>query len=234
MLRRARILISELPSTLISLFKALPGAEVRHAVASPLWVDSADWKEHLEFLTPQADSPRLLVLTDFDIAIQETYLIPPMLAWSEGCPPNSNRLLLVPSGSDAGTTIPRVYEASVVLPSSLEYARELSRIGDSIVDLPPTLDVVQSTAEILSFSHSRNSASEDQLRQYANNYGVALPRRVVENFTNLYDGLRASVSARDAGYLTLQAALDPWLECARGATVAATLQAALRSVLDNG
>jgi hypothetical protein len=233
MIRHARSIVSGLPALLTTLFRAIPGAEIRHAVASPLWVDGSDWKEHLEFLSTDGESPRLLVLSDFDVAIQETYLVPPLLSWIESAnPKNANRIVLVPC-NDAGSISARTYEISLVMPSQSEHLAELARIGDGLKELPSTVDIAQSPLDILAYTKLTNARYEGQLRQLASNYGISLPRRVGENFTNLFEGLLVSAHARDAGRLAHFSCVNSWVESSRGEVVARTLQEALKAALGN-
>ncbi|MEI6872425.1 MAG: hypothetical protein WCL08_09105, partial [Verrucomicrobiota bacterium] len=233
--RRSRVMFTDTPALITTLFDGLPQAEVYHTAVSPLWLDEADWKESLSFIREDGPAPRLLVLSDFDVALQEAYLIPALINWTITLPPNcANRVLLVPSGSSAGLISPRVFELASVISHDSDSVRDLRRIGEGVVHLPPTLDTEQASASLVRYIHSRNMVSEDQLRQYAVNFGVELPARVLEQFVSLYDGLRASLRSRDASQIAQQTCLDSWVETARGETVARTLQEALRQILDRG
>jgi hypothetical protein len=228
-IRRSRVILTDKPQLLLSLIAALPAGESRCVVASPMWVTESDWKDALGFISEDVGVPRVLVVMDFDVGLQETYLVPALTGWASGSGPQSgNRVVLVPSDSELAAVSPRVFELATLATHSAPYVRDLKRLGGAISDTPSTLELPQAAATIIGYTRSKNVPYEDHLRQYATNYGVSVPPRVLENFVSLYEGLRSSLSARDAGYIAQEASLIPWVECACGEAVSRTLQEALK------
>ena len=124
--RRSRVILTDKPNLLLSLSRALPEGETSSLVASPLWVRDSDWKDGLAFLNEDSGVPRTLVIEDFDVALQEAYLVPPLIAWLTSIGANcANRVVLVPSKSDLMAVSPRVLELTSFATHSAPYIREL-------------------------------------------------------------------------------------------------------------
>jgi hypothetical protein len=228
-IRRSRVILTDKPGLMTSLVGALPQGECRTLVASPLWLTELDWKEGLAFISEDVGIPRVLLITDFDVALQETSLVPPLIAWALAVSPTcANRVVLVPTDSELSSVSPRILELATVLTQNAPYIQDLTRLCAAITHSSPTLEDTQSGASFLGYLRSKNAASDTQLVKYARNYGVSLPSRVVENFISLDDGLLALLGARDARYVAQEAALMPWVERARGEAVSRILREALQ------
>jgi hypothetical protein len=231
-IRRSRILITDKPDVITHLFRAAQDGESKSLVASPLWLTEADWKTGLEYLSQDELIPRVLVLSEFDVAIQETYLVPALINWiSTLSPLSANRIVLVPSDSELSLVSPRVFEVSTLLTQHVGFVKALEKLAGTMKDLPPTLDLKQSGAAVIAFERSQNATAEAQLYRYVSNLGVPVPTRLAEHFISLFEGLRTFLSARDASIIAQQLILLPWVRAARGETVARSLQDAL-SALD--
>jgi hypothetical protein len=231
LIRHARVLITDKPNVLTRLWKALPDGETKLLVASPLWITDIDWKAGLEYLSEPDTRPRLLVLSDFDVAIQETYLIPSLLGWiSSQSPLSANRIVLVPSNNELAGVSPRVFEVATLLTQDAAFVRGLEKLTITMKDLPPTLELQQSAATIVSYEHLQNVPAERELRRYVSNSGVSLPNSVAENFISLYGGLQSFLSANDAAFVAQSAILLPWVQASRGETVARSVQNAFTAL----
>jgi len=228
-IRRSRIIITDKPGLMTSLVSALPQGECRTIVASPLWLTEMDWKEGLAFISEDVGMPRILFIVDFDVALQETSLVPPLIAWALAASPTcANRVVLVPSDSELSSVSPRILELATLLTHNAPYIQDLARLGGAVKQSSPKLEVTQSGASLLGYLRSKCAASEEQMCKYARNFGVSLPPRVVENFISLDDSLLALLDGRDARYIAREAALMPWVERARGEAVSRILREALQ------
>jgi hypothetical protein len=226
-------LLTDKPELIFNLIDNIPGGESRSITATPIWVGEADWKDALAFISEDVAAPRALAILDFDVALQDAYLVPALVAWVSGVKPEcANRVVLVPSQPELGAVSPRVFELAALIAHNVAYVRDLKRIAASVTDSPLTLELPQLSSTILAYARSKNVTSEDELAQYAANYGVSVPTRVLENFVSVFEGLRASLKARDAAYVAQHATLIPWIEYARGEATSRTMQAALRTVFD--
>jgi len=230
-IRRARVVITDKPGMLTSLWKALPGGEIKQLVASPLWITEQDWKEGLAFLAEPDATPRLLVLLDFDVGIQETYLVPAVLGWmTNPAAPSSNRIVLVPANRELTAVSPRVLEFALLLAQDTSYVQDMERFANAIKDTPPTMDLKQTAASLVSYERLQNAVAERELRRYVSNSGVSLPTAVSENFISLYEGLQSFLSATDSALVAQAAVLLPWVRASRGETVAKAVQNAFNAL----
>ena len=231
-IRRSRVLLTDKPEVITNLFGATQEGESKTLAASPLWLTEADWKSGLTYLSEDDLIPRVLVISEFDVAIQETYLVPAMISWVTNVSPlSANRIVLVPSDSELGLVSPRVFEVATLLTQHVGFAKALEKLSGTMKDLPPTLELKQSGAAVIGFERSQNAAAETQLYRYLSNLGVPIPTRLAERFVSLFEGLRKFLSARDASFVAQQGMLLPWVRASRGETVARSLQDAL-SALD--
>lgn len=227
--RRSRVIVTNRPELMITLMGAVPGGQVRRLVASPLWLTESDWKDGLTFVTEIVDASRVLIIDDFDVALQETYLVPALIAWLTAAPSTcTSRVVLVPSGSEFSSISPRVLELATLLTDAVPYIRDLKRLGATISDSPPTLEYPQSGTGVLSYMRTKSVSSEEELRRYARNYGVALPPRLIQSFVSLDEGLQAFLSIRDARAVAQEATLMPWIERARGESLARIFREAMQ------
>jgi chaperonin cofactor prefoldin len=230
-IRRTRVVITDKPGMLTSLWKALPGGEIKQLVASPLWITEQDWKEGLAFLAEPDATPRLLVLLDFDVGIQETYLVPAVLGWmTNPTAPSSNRIVLVPANRELTAVSPRVLEFALLLAQDTSYVQDMERFANAIKDTPPTMDLKQTAASLVSYERLQDAAAERELRRYVSNSGVSLPTAVAENFISLYEGLQSFLSATDSALVAQAAVLLPWVRASRGETVAKAVQNAFNAL----
>ena len=227
--RRSRVILTDKPVLMTSLVSALPQGECRTLVASPLWLTELDWKEGLAFISEDVGIPRVLLITDFDVALQETCLVPPLIAWALAASPTcANRVVLVPTDSELSSVSPRILELATVLTLNAPYIQDFTRLSAAITHSSPALEDMRSSVNVLGYLRSKNAASDEQLSKYTRKYGVSLPPRVVENFISLDDGLLTLLGARDARYVAQEAALMPWVERARGDAVSRILREALQ------
>ena len=219
-IRRARVIVTDEPELLASLARALSGAQMRRCVASPLWLSDADWKDDLAFISQGASAPRLLFIHEFDVALQESYLVPPLLKWMlDLSPACSHRVVVVPSNSDASTISTRVMELASLMTSDALHIKEISRYR---VRAPQSAQ--HSSNTLLSYTTSTNRGPEDQVHKLLGNRDVEVPRRVAQSFVSLYDGLRSLMDFGDAMYVAQEATLLPWIERARGELTASKVR----------
>ncbi len=233
-LRRTRALITDKPDVFAGLWRVLAGSEVKHLVVSPLWVTEQDWKAGIEFLSEPHPMPRLLLLSDFDVAIQESYLIPALIGWLESQSPlSANRIILVPSNNALADVCPRAFEIATLCSQDISFIRDIERLSSTMEDMPPTLDLQQSPSAIVGYEPIRNASTERELRQYVSQAGVLIPNRVAANFISLYEGLQTSLSATNSASIAQSAALLPWVRASKGETVAKSVQNSFTALYAN-
>ena len=226
-IRRSRVLLTGRPEILEHLFAAsFPDAEIRVTAASPLWISDADWKDDLAYLQQSGTRPRLLLIENFDAALQDAYLFPPLLAWLQSIADTSaSRVVLVPSVDDLSDVSPRIHEIATCLAHQPSH-RAWPQFDEGRMKAPPE---VQSAADLVKFVRATNSSGERELSQYLYNQKISLPLRLIQGFVNLYDGLRLLLPSREARVIAQDATLIPWGERALGVTQLTVL----RNALDN-
>ncbi|MGH9343622.1 MAG: hypothetical protein ACRD19_07675, partial [Terriglobia bacterium] len=224
--RRSRVLLTPRPELLKQLFGTFPDAEIRVTAASPLWISAADWKDDCAYLHQPDTGPRLLVIENFDAALQEAYLLPPLLAWLASIADTStNRVALIPSVDDLSDVNPRIHEISTCL-AYQPPNRGWPQFDESRLKSPPA---VQSALDLITFIRPADPSGERELSQYLDNQKISLPLRLIKGFVNVYDGLRSLLPPREARVIAQDATLIPWGERALGAAQLTML----RNALDN-
>ena len=227
MIRRSRVLLTARPEILKQLFAAsFLDAEIRVTAASPLWISDADWKDDLAYLQRSGTRPKLLVIENFDAALQDAYLFPPLVAWLQSIAnASASRVVLVPSVDDLSDVSPRIHEISTCLAHQPPH-RGWPQFDEARMKAPLE---VQSAADLVKFVRSTNPSGERELSQYLCNQKISLPLRLIQGFVNVYDGLRLLLPSREARVIAQDATLIPWGERALGATQLTML----RNALDN-
>ena len=229
LVRHTRVLITDKPEALEGLWNALVRSEVKQLVASPLWITDQDWKAGLDFLADPDTSPRLLILRDFDVAIQETDLVPARVSWiaSQGAL-SSNRIVLVPSNNELTDVSPRVFELATL--GSRDVSSTIEKLASSMKDMPPTLDLKQSPSAVVGYERLKNPTTERELRAQVGQAGVFIPTRIAEAFVSLYEGLQASLSDVSSASIAQSSILLPWVRASKGETVAKLVQNAFAAL----
>lgn len=225
--RRSRVLLTMRPDLLKDLFSSFPDGQIRVTAASPLWMSEADWKDDLAYLQQERSGPRLLIIENFDSALQDAYLVPPLLAWLTSVAETSaNRVALVPSVDDLSDVSPRILEISTCL------AHKAPHLGWPQFDegrMKSRLQV-HSAADLVKFVRSTDPSGERGLSQFLSNQKVLLPSRLIRGFVNVYDGLRALLHPREARLIAQDTTLIPWGERAFGVTQLTLLRNALHNL----
>ncbi len=228
LLSRSRIVLMQRPEIVVDFFARINGT-VERVGASPNWTSPEAWSSLYRFISEETSSPKLAVILDFDVAVQETYLIPAISQWlSKSSSGSLNRLLLVPSQSNYSAIAPRVLEQSLVLDFDCKSVCELDK---TTAFLDPKLASAlgsQTVQQSLAYSESINLEFERNLKQFAQNAGVVIPPRLLSHFINLYLGAHEYLSPKDSGRLALDLALLPWVKAARGENATRVVEETLK------
>jgi hypothetical protein len=230
-IRQTRVIITDKPEVISSLWKALQDGEEKDIFVSPLWLTEQDWKVGIDFLSDPEAPPRLLVLTDFDVAIQESYLVPVLKAWllrqNSSC---ANRIALVPSNVELDDVSPKIFEVATLITQDASYLREMDKFTGRIKEPLVSPLVSQPSSAVFSSERIRNATAEQELRRYVWTAGVVLSSAITERFICLYEALQALLSPVDAASIAQSAVLLPWVRAHRGATVATSVQNAFTTL----
>jgi len=211
---------------------AICEVEVKHVTASPVWIDGRDWKDSLDFISGAAEAARVLVLHDFEVALQDAYLIPALRSWSSSIPVESrNRVILVPAAASMNDVSPRVLEFSILFSDDTSFLSELDRLAVRFQDKHEDVWRTTSPADALQYVESLNREYEQQLRQLASNCGVDVPVDVAARFVSISAGLAQVLGSQESTRVASEVALLPWLRLARGEGAARLIEETLRTAV---
>lgn len=231
LLRSTRVVITDKEALPCSLFACIPDADIRLATVSPLWITSDSWSEHLSFISNEEPAPRVLVLIDFDVAIQETYLLPSILSWiSQVRVSSHNRIVLVPSDSALSLVSDRILELGFVLTSNGEVVDEIQRSTVSSKFASASSSGQALPKDFLKCSPIANPTFEVDMQKVALNDGIRIPSRLLEHFVSVYSSLIQRFPDDVSGRIAAAGSLLPWVAQVRGQSVARIYQNSLTSI----
>jgi hypothetical protein len=230
-LRGQGIIVTDKEPLVSGLYSCIPNSEIRAAAVSPLWVTAAHWAEHFSFISVQEVAPRLLVLLDFDVSIQEAFVLPELLGWLSNTGHGSqNKVVLVPSVSDLSQVSSRILEISVTLLSTNPLLQELQKVATVPASLKSEIINAGIPQDFFKHSPKVNLELEANIRNIGQNCGIQLPSRLVENFIGLQfhltQGLPEDLSGRIAANLTLM----PWMLMAKGESLSRIFRSSLSTM----
>jgi DNA-binding transcriptional MerR regulator len=230
LLRRSRSIITVRDTLPLGILSAIGEVEVRHVTASPLWINGDDWKDSLDFISGAAQAARVLVIHDFEVAMQDTYLIPPLRSWLSSIRAESrNRVILTPAVASMDEVSPRVLECSILMPHDTSFFLELERLLVGLQAKHEDSWRTNSPAAALAFVESFNREYEQQLRQLASNCGAELPIEVAARFVSVSDGLGQLMGQQESARIASEVSLLPWLRSSRGEGAARIVEETLRT-----
>lgn len=214
LIKHSKIVISTKPDPIIDLFKLFPYSQIRYEVVSPIWLSQADWQESYDFINEEADGPRVLVLSDFDVSIQEVALVPALNKFINNST-SINRVILIPSRPIYQETCVRILESSVILEFDDLWFSNKNKLNS--ISFENTLMGVNSvnTNYLLSHKIVGNPDFERDLKTISTNIGIDLPQRPSQNFINIYSCLE-DLPDNEAWRIASEITLLPWVELSRG------------------
>jgi hypothetical protein len=217
LLKHSRILISHRPELALNVCARFWGRGVRNIAASPLWTSSSDWREALNFIAHAEGSAHVLVINDFDVGVQEAYLVPALIEWLSSAHENSlSRIFLVASSRDSHAISPRVLELGTYLRPEIEFYKELARSCPSF-DSSGAKSFLESVGHDLSnFVVLTNYKYQEEISKIAESSGFELPERLAANFINMYSGHTRVIPHNGATLLAASLSILPWIQETRG------------------
>jgi hypothetical protein len=228
LLKTSRIYLAEAPLVLESFFASVQGVQIRRVTCSPLWTSSADWAESLAFISEPRDSARVLYFADFDVGLQEAYLIPGLVQWLDTQPPASrNRVVLCPSASTLTSVSRRVMELAMILPRDLMLGgqfnfsvRDLDKWSRRFASAP--------ASSLMKIADAPKIDEDEQVVRVGQASGTMFPLRLRSRFVSAYQGLREVLDPSPASELAARVTLLPWVKATHGDSVASLLTENLR------
>lgn len=229
-LTRTKVVITSHPQLLVDLLK-MSGAVIKSTCASPLWNNKSELTSEKVFLETPDSHPKVLVISDFDVALQETYLIPFLIDWIQHPLSDSSKIILVPAHSGFPQVNPRLFEFAWHFSWREEMAQDLRIKLDECDEKFSKLPLVSSeSGAICKYQYSTNIGFESDLAKISANEGVVLPPRLMNQFMNVLIGLSDVLSHEDSGNAAVAFSVLPWLRCTRGDAVSRIIEERFRMV----
>ena len=209
------IVITDKPEIIINMLNPIPSVYIKSIVASPLWVSEKDWVNDVRSLEGNNSKINFIVIRDFDIGIQETYLIPVLLRWINVKEEKIIKVILVPSGKEQQEINPRLIGMSSNIDFSHETVESLILFGSSINSESNIKRVLEKRVdEFFSPTKYINIEFERQIQNLVKDY--ELPKQVLSNFVGLYEYCNQySNSDRNISFAA-RFTIYPWLNHTHG------------------
>lgn len=214
-LQKSKVIITDRPNLIFDIISTVANIECRRISASPLWLSPGDWSDGVKFLFEHG-RPQVLVISDFDVAIQESYLVPVLVEWLDSPTANPfSRVVLVPSKPRLSAVSSRILEICSVLEFDDRWTNRV--IGNSEhVKKKCESNITIEPTDILGHSVTSNIEFESHLKRFTSNSGVAVPARLASQFVNIYTGLSGDLPDNEAGAIALDVTVLPWVRAVRG------------------
>jgi hypothetical protein len=213
------------------LFSKLGGHSVRHLGVNPLWTSFEQWKDSLIFISEASDRPRFLVLSDFDSALQELYLVPKLLEWIANPASRRNRIVLALSEPKLDFISKRVLELSIPIQFTNDVLIEMRSIAGDVE--PTKLSSIATDADLGKLFEGIGGTDpkfEANLRTLLENDGLNVPSTLAGIFTKLVATLGRFFHPDLAPRIAIQLLIHPWICKVRGAHAGRMLDERMRTI----
>jgi hypothetical protein len=226
----SRVVITDKETLPCSLFACIPNVDIQFASVSPLWITTESWGEQFSFISAEDAAPRILVFFDFDVAIQETYLLPNLLSWlSRARVSSHNRIVLVPSEFTLSKVSDRILELSSVLMTNGDVVGEIQRSVALTGNVSPPIADSSSIKDLVKYPYAANPDFERETRSIARSCDVQFPSRLLDTFSSMYASMARHFPDDFSGRVSTASTLIPWLAQVRGQSVMRIYQEAVVS-----
>lgn len=188
--------------------------EAKLDAASPLWVNTLDWYGLFCHLSKESPNLKIGVVTNFDVALTESYLFPTLEKWSWSGKNDNQKLFLVSSTDISRVTVSNIFSAAI------------SITEDSFSSASLKHDV--SPKEPFLLDRYMPKVSSDTLSEWSRPSSFASLRRILvdipkskdnilvsegcyKNFKSVYGNLLKYFTPKSAMSISLSATLEPFL-----------------------
>ncbi len=207
--------------------------EVRLIVASPLWTTPSDWQGDLSFLTENHSKHRLLILCDFEVPLQEAYLMPALVKWSTQNQNTNDKIILIQS-SAANPVSNRLFEFGIQIPKiDHEFPESLSSKANNLIDAPAIAKLLTNGLGLLPRTDG-NVNHENSIRQLAKNSDLAIHPSVLTTFSRLQNFFEMVLTNEAAFDLALSLSVLRWIEKTAGAIRMQIFEERIYAILEAG
>lgn len=231
LIRSNSILLLDRLEILKPLLTAAFGNEnLRIRAANPTWTSPEVLSADLDWTIDGSAQPRALVLCDFDIPLQDCYLVPALVQWRAKFESPISKVFLV-RASRANPIAPRLFDLGVeVAPFDLIESTEAaaSSVNTDLVRsfFSAGLSLIEPTQEA--------KVHEEQLRLLARNNGFRLPHELSISFSRLFTLLASLIGQETAFQTALDLTIFNWVKNVAGKERKHIFEERLNSILVAG
>lgn len=213
------------------LFSKLGNTFVQQLGVNPMWTNAEPWSAQYRFISEKSERPRILVLKDFDCALQELYLIPKLLEWGSNDASKKNRIILSLSEPKFDFVSKRTLELGIPIQFTNDAFIDMRSIAGEVGTGRLTSLVADTDlAKVFENVGSTDPRFESNLRTLLENDGLSIPSSVAGTFTKLVAALSRFFHPDLAPRIAIQILVHPWICKVRGAHAGRMLDERMRVI----
>lgn len=204
--------------------------------ASPLWVNTLDWYGLLAHLENSNENYKIGILTNFDTALTESYLLPTLDKWFISGKKEKQKLFLVHSSGKEKLTQPNIYSLVVKLPFGQARTESLAVDISSMDSFP--LDKMMPKVKASTLLEWTQQVKDTSFRKAIVEIpkmkdGIHVPESCYLNFKRLYSNLSKFFSQKDSFKISIDSVVRPYLETTYGSERAQTILTFITQMAEN-
>jgi len=213
------------------LFSKLGNNFVQQVGVNPMWTNAEPWSTQYRFISENSERPRVLVMKDFDCALQELYLNPKLLEWGSTEASKKNRIILSLSEPKLDFISKRTLELGIPIQFANDALIEMRSIaGEVEIGRLTSLVVDTDLAKVFENVGSTDPRFEANLRTLLENDGLNIPSTMADTFTKLVATLSRFFHPDLAPRIAIQILVHPWICKVRGAHAGRMLDERMRVI----
>ena len=207
--------------------------QIKYMVPNPLWLDSSHCEKAFEFFIDSEGSDKIIVIQDFDIPLQELYLIPALVAWRVRNPNSQNRVILVKSG-DYNPIATRLFNLAALMPSlDFKFSEHLD--GKGFSKLPDNaIESMLTQGLIVPKKESFQNAIEETINAIARSSDLSVSPGVISTFSLLVTNLKLAIDEDVAFRIAMRLTILNWIEKTSGEVRMRLLEERILKVMTMG
>ncbi len=188
--------------------------QIKQISTHPSWINKNDWEEGVTFIESERNDARLLIINDYDKALQECYLRPVLIHWLNNYLSPYDKIILVSAEPDLKEASSSILELGLYLPNSGEFFKDLDlRFKD--IDINSKLKQIsnQPVNKLISLTTAHTFPLEGLIR---NQLKISLSKYSSTNFNNLYFSLKLILNEREALRVAYCNSIGHWIKKKEG------------------
>lgn len=214
-LKAGNLFVVKRADIILSLLRKLPGVEMREISASPSWFYEDDWEKDIQFVEQNSSRPRVLIIHNFDAAVQESYLLPFLIRWFYSESSHDTKIFLIPSESNTAQICKKVFEMAIMLDFDSTFINMITTQGRVIDTKVNIADISKENMANILFADQdvkERNTHEKELKVITS--AEYHPTYLISNFVNIEQSLTsigdAYTHSNDALYIAAWLTIFPW------------------------